>query len=422
VRACAVEAMEALRLPDRDGVIEGWLAEPHEGLRRAAVGYLLSMGPEPVPFARRLLDGDDPTLRQYLLDALGDHPYEAQRALTWDWIDARIKSGRREDLLAAAQSIGALGGPTTPRLLTLLASRDVEVRRAVLLAAARRPSPELLDVLLPLLVVPDLDPEARNAVAAIGDPAVPALQRLLEGKEGERAQSRAAAVLAQIASPIAIEGLMSLVRSGDLRLRHLGLQGMTRVRHRAGRPVLPLELVHRLFHRELRDYRVWRAPVAALEKHAAPEVRLLGESFQESADWALERAFQALACWYEPRPLSGVLSRLKSRDLAVSSPALEYLGHVLPRADFKPVSRIFEQEAIRAPEGASAVDPLDESIRVAWETGDAWLRACAVRASRHAPGFDRGRFAAGDDGNPMVRAELESLGGDVGAASKGLSC
>src|SRR4029453_1016012 len=98
------------------------------------------------------------------------------------------------------------------------------------------------------LVVPDLDPEDRNAVAAIGDPAVPALRRLLEGKDGEPAPGAAAAVLTQIASPIAIEGLMSLVRSSDLRLRHLGLQGMTRVRHRDGGPVLPRQLAHILFH------------------------------------------------------------------------------------------------------------------------------------------------------------------------------
>jgi hypothetical protein len=151
------------------------------------------------------------------------------------------------------------------------------------------------------------------------------------------------------------------------------------------------------------------APVAALEKNTAPEVRLLGESYHESADRALERALQALACWYDPRPLISVFDRLKSRDLAVASPALEYLGHVLPREVFKPVSRIFEKEAMEPPEKASDPDQVAESIRGAWETGDAWLRACAVRASRFAPTFDRNRFTTGDGGDPMVRAELEVL-------------
>jgi HEAT repeat protein len=404
--------MDALRLPDRDQAIEGLLADPDEGVRRAVVRYLLSRGSAPVAFARRLLDGDDPALVQCVLDALFDHPYEARGALTWSWIDARLETGRREDLVLAARALGAMEATTTGgRLGKLLANPDGDVRRAALLTAARRPSPARLDALLPLLIVSEVSDEARHAVAAVGDPAVPGLQRLLEGASGARAQALAARVLSQIGSPRALDALMTLVRSGDLRLRHLGLQGLTRARVRAGRPVLPRFVAHRLFLRELRDYRVWLAPVAALENSLTPEVRLLGESYHESADRALERAIQALACWYDPRPLTGVLERLRSRDRAVAAPAMEYLGHVLPRTVFQPVSRIFEKEAMETLEPDSESDRLAESIRVAWETGDAWLKACAVRASRHAPAFDRGRFATGDGGDPMIRAELEGLSG-----------
>ena len=95
----------------------------------------------------------------------------------------------------------------------------------------------------------------------------------------------------------------------------------------------------------------------------------------------------------------------------MNSPALEYLGHVLPRRVFGPVSRIFEKEAKTAAEDVADAGRLAEWIRVAWETGDAWLRACAVRASRYAPAFDRGLFATGDGGDPMVRAELDALSG-----------
>jgi hypothetical protein len=90
---------------------------------------------------------------------------------------------------------------------------------------------------------------------------------------------------------------------------------------------------------------------------------------------------------------------------------MEYLGHVLSRTVFRPVSRIFEKEAMEALKPDAETDGLAESIRVAWDTGDAWLKACAVRASRHAPAFDRGRFAAGDGGDRLIRAELEALSG-----------
>ena len=421
VRAAAVRAMTVMGFDDPERVISGLLTDPHEGLRRAAIGYLLSRGEAPIEFASRLLDGDDPTLREYLLEALLDHPKDARRLLTWDWIDARLASGTREDLLLAARALGAMEGPeTAQRLRSLLANPDVDVRRVALLSTARRPHRELLDVLLPLLVVSDVGHEARNAVAAVGDPAVPELARLLGGESGERAQVRAARALTQIASPRALESLMTLVRGSDVRLRYLGLQGMARVRLRTGQPVMPRRTVHRVFLRELRDYRVWLEPVSSLEKNASPEVRLLGESYHESAERALERSLQALACWYDPKPLIGVFERLRSRDLTVNAPALEYLGHVLPRGIFRPVSRIFEQETMAAP-GADA-GRLAEWIRFAWETGDAWLRACAVRASRHAPNFDLGLFAAGDGGDPMVRAELDALSGGDRKKKEPLAC
>ncbi len=422
VRAAAVEAMEVLRLPDRDRTIEGLLDTADEGPRRAAVRYLLSQGAAPVEFARRLIDGDDPTLRQYVLEALLDRPSMARGALTWDWIDARLGSASREDQVLAARALGAMEAPTTGgRLRRLLANPDVEVRRVALLTAARWPNREPLDLLLPLLVVSELSDEALQAVAAVGDPAVPELRGLLEGQSGARGQARAARVLSQIASPRAVDALMTLVRGTDPRLRHLGLQESRRVRVRSGRPVLRRSMAHRLFLRELRDYRLNLAPALALEKNAGPEVRLLGESYRESADFALERALQALACWYDPRPLSGVFDRLKSREPAVAAPAMEYLGHVLPRAVFRTVTRIFEKEALDTPASVSEPVPepdrLADSIRVAWETGDAWLQACAVRASRHVSTFDRGRFTTGAGDDPMIRAEIEALsGGDRPAA------
>jgi AAA family ATP:ADP antiporter len=423
VRAAAVDAMTAMRLPDPEHVIEGFLGDPHDGLRRAAVGYLLSRREQPIDFARRVLDGDEPALKEHLLDALLDHPQEARRLLGWEWIDSRLASGTREDLLLAARALGAMDGEATAqRLKTLLTNSDVEIQRVALRSAARRPSGELLDVLLPLLASSELSYEAGEAVAAVGEPAVPELARVLGGEHDGRAQRRAARTLAKIASPRAVEFLKSLARSGDARLRYLGLNGMARVRIRTGRPVLRRRTAHRFFLRELRDYRVSIEPSASLETSDAAEVRLLGESYRESADRALERALTALACWYDPKPLAGVYDRLRSRDLAVASPALEYLGHVLPRSMFGPVSRIFEKEAMATPDGAPEIDRLAQWIGMAWDTGDAWLRACAVRASRFAPAFDRGRFANGDGGDPIVRAELDALSGNERTATESRSC
>jgi ATP/ADP translocase len=411
VRTAAVGAMEAMRMRDEKGVIQGFVGGTHEGLRRAAVRYLLARGERPAVLARGWLDGPDAALRQDVVDVLFDLPSEGRSALTTEWIDARLASGTREDLLLAARGLGAMSGSApVRRLRALLANPEVEIRRVALLSAARRPSPELLDVLLPLLRVPELGYEARRAVTAIGARAVPDLKRLLDGEGGARAQALAARTLASIASPRAVGALMAIVKSGDPRLRDLGFQSLTRVRAEAGKPVLPRSAAHKLFLRELGAYRGFLEPARALDGHAAPEVRLLADSFRESAASALQRAIGALGCWYEPKPLSGVLDRLQSPEPGVSAPALEYLGHVLPRAIFRHVSQIFETQPAKAAEGAVAEgDPLGASLRVAWRSEDGWLRACAVRASRQAPALDPGLFATGAGDDPLVRAELQAL-------------
>ena len=410
VRAAAVDAMEALGLADPGGRIAGFLAEPHEELRRAAVRYLLVRGPRPVEFARSVLAGDDGALQRHAVDVLFERPCAARAALTLEWIDARLASPRVEDLQLAARGLGVLSGPAHgQRLHDLLAHPDPEVRRAALQSAIRRPAPGHLDALLPLLVEPGLHYEARLAVAAVGDRAVPRLEGLLDGSAGARAQSFAANTLAQIGTHRAVEALVKLVRSSDLRKRHLGLRGLARVRVRTGQPVMARDLAHRLFLRELRDYRSCLDSASALESHAAAEVRLLGESYRESAEMALERAVQALACWYDSEPLIGALDRLRSRDRLVASPALEFLEHVLPRSIFGPVRKVFEEPAAAGTGESSATDPLAAWIEAAWGSGDEWLRACAVRASRFSPAFDARRFTAAPEKDPRVLAEILSL-------------
>jgi ATP/ADP translocase/HEAT repeat protein len=413
VRA-AIQAMESMRLGDPQGVIEGFLAGSDEGLRRAAVHYRLAVDRESSAFARRLLDGDDPALRQYVVDALVEHPDRARGAVTPEWVDARIDAGTPADLLLAAQALGAMAGlPLVQRLRTLLAHPDVEIRRAALISATRRPSRELLDALVELLFVSELTLEAREAVAAFGDRAVPILRELLDGRRGESGRDLAARTLAHIATPRAALALRALVRSGDVRLRHLGFKGLTRARVRSGRPVLTRIMAHRLFLRELREYRECHEPGLAHQDSREPEVRLLAQSYVESAAMALERAIAALACWYDPRPLAGVLERLKSADPAETAPALEYLGHLLPRQVFRSVSRLFETMPADLPRGAADEGTVSSLIDAAWKSEDVWLRACAVRASRHVPDFDLRRFEGPQP--PLVCAEIEALAARVAA-------
>ena len=328
--------------------------------------------------------------------------------MTLTWIDARVTAGTKEDLVLAGRALGIVpaSADAAERVKALLAHPDLEVRRAALLSAASRPWPTLVGALLGNFLDAGVHHETREAVAALGDVATPALSELLGGAKGYRARGLAAGTLARIGTPAAVRPLHELVRNSDPQLRHLGLRALARVRVRTGSPVLARAIVHRLFLRELREYRSHMDPALALADHAAPAVRLLAESHRESADMALERAVQALACWYEPAPLAGVLDRLRSSGTKFAAPALEYLEHILPRATFLPVRRLFE--APTEVELATAT-PTSAWIEAAWRSDDTWLRACAVRASGFVEAVDPGMFRSAQDPDARVRAELEAL-------------
>src|SRR6185436_4087585 len=160
-------------------------------------------------------------------------------------------------------------------LRRLIQDPDPEVRQAALLSVTRRPAARILDDILPLLVVPDFSQDARSALAAVGDAAVPAVARLLAPEHGTRTQSLAASTLAQIGSARAIDSLLPLARSGDRALRHLGLRSLSRIRVQNGVAVLPRALAHRFFLRDLGEYRAWLKPALRLEGSREPELRLL---------------------------------------------------------------------------------------------------------------------------------------------------
>src|SRR5207247_3022256 len=85
-----------------------------------------------------------------------------------------------------------------------------------------------------------------------------------------------------------------------------------------------------------------------------------------------------------------------------------YLGHILPRGVFRPVSRIFEREAVNGDVPAADPARIARWIDAAWQSDDSWLRACAVRAARPIGTFDPSRFAP--DGAPeIVRAEITAV-------------
>ncbi|HET9233122.1 MAG TPA: Npt1/Npt2 family nucleotide transporter, partial [Candidatus Eisenbacteria bacterium] len=169
VRRASLDAMRAMRVRVRGGsterTIESFLEDPDDNVRRAAIQYLLELGPRPSEFARTLLQGQDPGLRQMVLDVLFDYPYVAQGAITGEWIAEHLKAGTAEDLILAARGLGVISGRVSwMGLRTLIAHENPEIRRAALASAARRPHRSLVDLLLPQVLDPAVSFEAREAL------------------------------------------------------------------------------------------------------------------------------------------------------------------------------------------------------------------------------------------------------------------
>jgi len=409
VRAAAIQAAETLRLSKVRDRVSALEHDPDEAVSSAALRYGLAMSRNPLAYARERLEAKEGALCRLMVDALFDRPHAAPGALTPEWIDREIERGDTDSLILAARAIGATpGSAARSRLKALLADPDVEVKRAALLAATRRPTAQLTDSILSLLFTPMLGAEARGALAAIGDPAIPALARFLGTDRTPHARTIAARALAEVGTRRAQEALLALARSADPADRTLGLRNLSLIRVRSGQPVLPRALAHRLFLRELRSYRAAVEPSIELERSPSPEVRLFAESYLEYGEAALERGMRALACWYDPKPIGGALDRLKARGFEQVAPALEYLVHVLPQSVFRPVREIFESKLVRERSQDGEGDGhlrLAERVRSAWELGDAWMRACAVRVSALLPEADRSWFAGGEP-SALVEAEL----------------
>jgi len=409
VRAAAVRALDAIASTGHDAKIEAFLAEPDPALRRAAVAWLLARGQDPAGTARRLLDGDDPELRTLALETLIDRRRLLPGVVTLEWVDALVARGEEPDLVAAALGLALVRGTEADERLRLLLDRpELEVRRAALMTAARRPVPALQETLVALLRVPGLESEAREAVAALGQAAIPLLVPVLDGSQGGSARRAACDALGRIGGRGAIATLLQVVRNGDPDARFDALRALNRIRARSPRGLLKKTHALRLWQREIEEFRDHLLPGLILEEATDPRIRLLEASYLEAADRALDRACRALACYYRPEPFRSVYNYLRApASPSTAARALEFLSHLLPRRNFAPLRQVFEETRV-AEETAGAPNDgqVAGCIERAYAIGDPWLRACAVRAAQALDGRVEIRFEPRSPENPLVLEEL----------------
>ena len=177
VRA-ALRLLSTVRRPDVDALLPFLLRHADDQVR-ATAAELWSRAEHPADALRAAAQDPSPKVRGSALIALSatDAGGDARTRL------AEIAAGPDiEGRRALAWAIGnAPRADLIPVIETLFASGDIETRRELLRAAPGLPTPppELISQLISLLVEPRLRPGVRDALVAMGAPALAELERLL---------------------------------------------------------------------------------------------------------------------------------------------------------------------------------------------------------------------------------------------------
>ncbi|MEM7137070.1 MAG: Npt1/Npt2 family nucleotide transporter [Myxococcota bacterium] len=320
-----------------------------------------------VPIAHRMLNDDDPDVRAAALRALT--AVDPDQALLEEKLDTEasivrataligllsinptskadqlvewVKSGSARTRRSLAQAIRHEQGAVFHEALTeLVQSDDIDVRLETLAAMAHNPDPRYLPHLLPLLGVSELREPARQAMEAIGSPALAYLDDAL----GHRATDRK--VRRRIPNTIirfdATEGaeilMRHLVSESDARVRLQIVRALGRLQSRHG----PVHLDPQILGEQLREnlgravrLATWRV---AVERHSTEghesgvdDSELLGVALADKERACLERALSIVGLQHPSENFALVWRGLRSDDKGLRAASIEVIEATLSGA------------------------------------------------------------------------------------------
>ncbi len=320
VRAVAIQALAKLQGADVCELMLPRLRDKSEAVRAAAIACLAN-------------HGDDQMVR------------DATAALKELLIDADV-GVRRE----AAKALGAIQEPLfQDRLVQLLYDREVAVVRDAISAIRRRVArdgfnPLYVPTLVSLLRSRRIKHEAREALVAFGEPALPALKHFMADRDEPLWVRRALPMtIAKIGTLAAAESLVErLEEVGDEFQRRQLVEALGSLPEEIRRSV-DLRVIERQIHREACRYLQILVDLNALgfqDKgslegpcvHWSSEIlepTLVERLLAERLGSHLRNVFGLLAVAYPPRDIWGAYRSLTGGNSATETHALEFLDNIL---------------------------------------------------------------------------------------------
>lgn len=372
------EALVALtRRPDASAAVAlSALEAPNPVLRAAAVRSVAALlGDDAVdPLAPLVFDAER-EVRTAALAGLLRHGGVEGAMIASTHLAELLSQTEAASRAEAAVAMGEVGPAAFKALARLFDDEDREVRRTALKAARRVRDPRLLPMLLTALRQPHKRPLAADAIAAIGEAAVPALLSLLADTSTPRDLRMALArLLRRIPCQAAYDGLRAQVEVEDSHLRLRIFGGLSSIRARLSLPPEPVEALLDWIAREIehadQQLRVWH------DVGPYYGTALLDEALALRRGWSSRRVFRILQLRYDP-------SRLRLVRRALGQPsrrgnALETLDALL---DAKLRARVLPYLDELSGQTAGAGDGKDQTTEAGKKAAEAFLLEHTRRAN-----------------------------------------
>jgi AAA family ATP:ADP antiporter len=294
----------------------------------------------------------------------------------------------REARLEAARAIGSLPDCFDDQLNRLLADLAPDVARLAIRAVASLGKPESAPLVVMRLADTELSADASNALATLGDRAVPALQdALADARTPTQLRHAIPEVLQRVATPAAEHALVAHLLDPDPVLRLRAISALNKLRQHHPERRLERELIDTVLAAELlghyRSYQLLgRLSVAAVVTEQSLQV------VRASMRRELERIFRLMKLLYPEHDLHSAYVGLQSGNAVVHANAIEFLEHALPAqlrnlllplidSEVRLVDRIHLAERMVG----STLETSEQAL-AAFAASDELLRGAAVNARR----------------------------------------
>jgi len=301
-------------------------------------------------------------------------------------------------------------------LFKLINDKDLEVRKAAILAAGQMQAKELIPNLLYLLQSPETNATAVKSLSMYGTKIIAPLEDvLLISKVSSKIRQAIPAILAQIESPKSYFILENLLKAKDVKLRSTVIKSMQRLILNLNRDITPnYNKIQLCLHTELESYYQQFIYHHTL-KTAGDDFKLLTLALHDRLQDTLVRIFSLLGILYPKEQIEIVSYNFKSKNQAMRANAIEIVDNICDAETRKYLVPILDNiDSVETIEAGRKLFKLNDftvielTRRFLLSDEDDWLVSCTIHAIAKAELTihlkELIRFA--DHENPVIRESV----------------